>query len=62
MRRQPLGGVGPTETIELEAKGGVKDRRGHAVPVVQGVLGPPDRRLRHARELYGDLERPGLDG
>src|SRR5690606_3095209 len=46
VRGEPFAYVGPTEPQELEAERGVEDRAGVAVPVVERVLGPPQRGLR----------------
>src|SRR5436190_9214824 len=52
---ETLGRVGPTEAVELESQRRVERRSEHPVPVVERLLGPPDRALRAVGELDGDL-------
>ena len=56
VRCEPLGRVGTTEAVELVRERRVEDRAHRAVPVVQGVLRPPDRALRAVGQLGRDPE------
>src|SRR3954464_7272836 len=56
MRREPFPSVSAGETVELVRERRVEDRGVGAVPVVQRVLGEPDRGLRAVSELRRDVE------
>ena len=57
VRRESFRRVGAGEAEELERERRVEDARLGAVPVVERVLGEPDRRLRAVAQLDRDVER-----
>src|SRR3954471_13062306 len=60
VRRQPFGGVGPAEPVELIGQRRVERRHHRPVPVVQGVLGPPDGALGAGGQADRHFEGPVL--
>src|SRR5207245_238122 len=61
-RGQPLAHVVPGESEALERQRCVEGRPGQAQPVVQGVLGPADRRRRACRQTLRQPERRLVQG
>src|SRR5262245_25916001 len=57
VRRQTFSRVGPAKAVELVGERRVERGRHHAVPVIQGVLGPAKRALRAGCERRRDAER-----